>query len=128
LELNNPHVLLAQNADANACAISSVASAIKPDKADAIHTARSRQNERGARGGPSATIPPEEPIMKRTILYTTVALAAFASGYVGSSSNVDRTPKVMRVAEFEACLTETGKSGYMVSGGRGPECVEYGQS
>ncbi|MGV3707950.1 MAG: hypothetical protein ACO1Q7_03850 [Gemmatimonas sp.] len=66
--------------------------------------------------------------MKRTILYTTVALAAFASGYVGSSSVADRAHKVTRVAEFEGapCTTSTGKSGYMVSGGRGLECVEEG--
>ena len=79
------------------------------------------QNERGARGEPSANIlPPEGPFMKRSILYTTVALAAFASGYVGSSTLASGTSLVTRVAAEvgDPCTLEDGfTSGYMVSGG-----------
>lgn len=58
--------------------------------------------------------------MKRSILYTTVALAAFASGYVGSSSIASGASLVTRVAAEvgDPCTTEDGlSSGYMVSGG-----------
>lgn len=79
------------------------------------------QNERGARGESSANIlPPEGPFMKRSILYTTVALAAFASGYVGSSTLASGTSLVTRVAAEvgDPCTLEDGfTSGYMVSGG-----------
>lgn len=59
--------------------------------------------------------------MKRTMLFTTVALAAFASGFVGSSSTVSRASLVTRVASDvgEPCVLEDGfTSGYMVSGGK----------
>ncbi|MEP6832783.1 MAG: hypothetical protein ABJB74_05285 [Gemmatimonas sp.] len=59
--------------------------------------------------------------MKRTMLCTTFALAAFASGYVGSSTVTSRVSKVTRVAEEEGdpCFTKDHASGYMVSGGHG---------
>lgn len=65
--------------------------------------------------------------MKRSILYTTVALAAFASGYVGSSSIVSRVSHVTRVAAEvgDPCTTEHG-SGYMVSGGHGELYCQVG--
>ena len=69
--------------------------------------------------------------MKRSILYTTVALAAFASGYVGSSSIVSRASVVTRVAaeEGDPCTVEdTHASGYMVSGARGLVCVAVNNS
>ena len=62
--------------------------------------------------------------MKRSILYTTVALAAFASGYVGSSSLVSGASLVTRVAAEvgDPCTLPDGfSSGYMVSGGRSGE-------
>lgn len=85
------------------------------------------QNERGARGESSANIlPPEGLFMKRSILFTTVALAAFASGYVGSSSIVSRVSQVTRVAAEEGDPCEIGgglASGYMVSGGINGELI-----
>jgi len=64
--------------------------------------------------------------MKRSILYTTVALAAFASGYVGSSSVVSHVSPVTRVAaeEGDPCeLPDSLMSGYMVSGGINGELI-----
>lgn len=70
--------------------------------------------------------------MKRSIMYTTVALAAFASGFAGSSSIASRVSQVTRVAaeEGEPCFTSDHSSGYMVSGGHGGElyCKASGQS
>jgi hypothetical protein len=59
--------------------------------------------------------------MKRTILFTTVALAAFSSAYAGASSTSSRVTTITRVAADlgEECFLEDGfTSGYMVSGGK----------
>lgn len=67
--------------------------------------------------------------MKRTVLVAAAAVVAFGSGFTGATLVSNKTPVVRVAVEVgDACTTETGRSGYMVSSGRGMECVESGQS
>jgi hypothetical protein len=65
--------------------------------------------------------------MKRIALVTAAAVLAFGTGFTGATV-VSHNAPVVRVAweGGEACTTENGRSGYMVSSGRGWECVEAG--
>ena len=66
--------------------------------------------------------------MKRTVLIAAAAAVAFGSGYTGARTIVSHKAPVVRVAweGGEACTTENGRSGYMMSSGRGWECQESG--
>ena len=71
--------------------------------------------------------------MKRSILFSTVAVAAFATGYFGSPSLVSSSSLLTRVAaeEGDPCeLPGSLMSGYMVSSGinGGLVCMAGGQS
>jgi hypothetical protein len=76
------------------------------------------------------SLPPEDTIMKRTILVAAAAAVAFGSGFSGARTVTSHNAPVVRVAweGGEGCTTENGRSGYMVSSGRGWECVESGSA
>ena len=63
--------------------------------------------------------------MKRTILCSAFTVAAIAAAVATQSAFAVRAPQGVQVAEMdgESCTTSDGRSGYMVSTGRGLECV-----
>ena len=65
--------------------------------------------------------------MKRTVLFAAAAVVAFGSGFSGARAFVSSKPMVqVALEEGDSCTTENGRSGYMVSSGRGLECREIG--
>jgi hypothetical protein len=68
--------------------------------------------------------------MKRTLMIYTITFSAVAAVLVGRSAFAHQAP-ALRVADGEACVTESGGTGYMVaSAGASGEliCVAYPDS
>ena len=60
--------------------------------------------------------------MKRSIFYSVLGVAAIVAAFAGRSAYAS-SHAVVRVAAGESCIID-GRSGYMVSTGRGPDqCV-----
>lgn len=64
--------------------------------------------------------------MKRTVLIAAAAVVAFGSGFTGATIVSKKSPVIVATETGDACTTENGRSGYMVSSGRGWECQEVG--